>query len=64
MPPDGYGRQGAERLFSTTRGTAGGGSEFGSWDELQDPLSSFVPDFNPVSAGFFFALMIVPLGVV
>jgi hypothetical protein len=24
------------------------------WDELQDPLSSFVPDFSPASAGFFF----------
>src|SRR5215472_1156867 len=42
----------AKKNFQAT-GTGGGGWELIARDELQDPLSSFVPDFKPRFGGVF-----------
>src|SRR3981189_1573058 len=46
---------GAEQISLRRGGTIAAVWHSVLWDELQDPLSSFVPDLSPASAGFFFA---------
>jgi hypothetical protein len=48
------GREEARKFSFRWTGTIAGVRHFVLWDELQDPLSSFVPDLSPASAGFFF----------